>query len=214
MPPRRCLPSWLGRQLHANGGGGLTGVGLMVALQVFWQGPCRGPGKGLAVAPAVIPGKDLAGGLVVLLGWDPAKDHHLLKGVSDLECLHKDLDATTGMSPNPCPMGAVDSRVIRSIGVGRAATARVLLGLLKPPPSKDLAGGSPLRLLCSLWSWPWRHSASPELRPYLGSPPLPCSVWWCPWLRLPCTVIGVQKVYPSFCTPTQVGKTHHRMHHV
>src|SRR4051812_28328740 len=42
---------------------------------------------------------------------------------------------------NPCPMGAVDSRVTRSVGVGRAATARVLLGLLKPPPGKDLAGG-------------------------------------------------------------------------
>ena len=70
-----------------------------------WQGPCRGPGKGLAVTPAVIPGKALAGGLVVLLGWDPAKDHHLLKGVSDLECLHKDLHATTGMSPDPCPWG-------------------------------------------------------------------------------------------------------------
>ena len=34
------------------------------------------------MAPAVIPGKALAGGLVVLLGWDPAKDHHLLKGLA------------------------------------------------------------------------------------------------------------------------------------
>ena len=57
------------------------------------------------MAPAVIPGKALAGGLVVLLGWDPAKDHHLLKGVSDLECLHKDLHATTGMSPESLPHG-------------------------------------------------------------------------------------------------------------
>src|SRR4051812_8927692 len=103
MPPRRCLASWLGWQLHANGGGGVTGVGLMVALRRPWQGPCCGPGKGLAAAPAVIPGKALAGGLVVLLGWDPAKDHHLLKWVSDLECLHKDLHATTGMSPESLP---------------------------------------------------------------------------------------------------------------
>ena len=43
-----------------------------------WQGPRRSPGKGLAVAPAVIPDKALAGGLVVLLGWDLAKGRHLL----------------------------------------------------------------------------------------------------------------------------------------
>ena len=57
------------------------------------------------MAPAVIPGKALAGGLVVLLGWDPARDHHILKGVSDLECLHKDLHAATGMSPESLPFG-------------------------------------------------------------------------------------------------------------
>ena len=62
------------------------GVGLTVALRVPLaraspqprQESCRGPGKGLAVAPAIIPGKALAGGLVVLLGWDPAKGRHLL----------------------------------------------------------------------------------------------------------------------------------------
>src|SRR4051812_20682842 len=69
------------------------------------QGSCRGPGKGLAAVPAVIPDKALVGGLVVLLGWDSAKDHHLLKWVSDLECLHKDLHATTGMSPESFPHG-------------------------------------------------------------------------------------------------------------
>ena len=102
-----------------------------------------------------------------------------------------------GCLPNPCPMGAVDSRVTHSVGVGRAATARVLPGLLKPPPDKDLAGG-PLRPLCSLWSWSWRRSASPELRPYLGSPPLPCSVWWCPWLRLPVHSYRGTKSVPLF----------------
>ena len=68
MLPRRCLPSWLGWQLHANGGG------------VFgWRGPGSGPadalGKGLAGARqgscrgvAVVPGKALAGGLVDFLG--------------------------------------------------------------------------------------------------------------------------------------------------
>ena len=51
-------------------------------------------------------------------------------------------------------MGVVDSRVIRSVGVGRAAAARVLSGppepaparilpgLLKLAPGKDLVGGS------------------------------------------------------------------------
>ena len=45
LPPRRCLPNWLGRQLHANGGRGW-----------IWRGPDGGPtgvlGKGLAGAPA------------------------------------------------------------------------------------------------------------------------------------------------------------------
>ena len=57
------------------------------------------------MAPAVIPGKALVEGLVVVLGWDPARDHHVLMGVSDLECLHKDLQATTGMSPESLPHG-------------------------------------------------------------------------------------------------------------
>src|SRR3954471_19026890 len=65
MPPRRRLPSWLGWQLHANGGGGVTGAGPMVAPRVSLaralprprQGSCRD----LAVAPAAIPGKALAG---------------------------------------------------------------------------------------------------------------------------------------------------------
>ena len=74
-----------------------------------WCGPDGGPtgvlGKGLAVVLAVIPGKALAGGLVVLLGWDPAKGHYLLKWASGLECLHKDLHATTGMSPESLPHG-------------------------------------------------------------------------------------------------------------
>ena len=36
LPPRRCLPNWLGQQLHANGSGGFgIGVGLTVALRVL-----------------------------------------------------------------------------------------------------------------------------------------------------------------------------------
>ena len=68
MLPRRCLPSWLGWQLHVNGGGSLFGAGLAVAplaslARVLPGGPAR-------VLPwhAVVPGKDLAGGLVGFLG--------------------------------------------------------------------------------------------------------------------------------------------------
>ena len=54
-----------------------------------WRGPDSGPagvlGEGLAGGPtrvlswrAVVPGKDLAGGLVAFLCKDPAEDHRLL----------------------------------------------------------------------------------------------------------------------------------------
>ena len=77
MLPRRCLPSWLGWQLHANGGGDLAGAGLAVALlassvRALPGGPAR-------VLPwrAVVPGKDLAGGLVGFLGKDLVEDRRL-----------------------------------------------------------------------------------------------------------------------------------------
>ena len=78
MLPCRCLPSWLGWQLHANGGGDLVGAGLAVAppapsVRALPGGPTR-------VSPwrAVVPGKDLAGGLVDFLGKDLAEDRCLL----------------------------------------------------------------------------------------------------------------------------------------
>ena len=78
MLPRRCLPSCLGRQLHANGGGDLAGAGLAVALLVclagaLLGGPARALPGGLAkVLPwrACVPGKNLAGGLVGFFGED------------------------------------------------------------------------------------------------------------------------------------------------
>ena len=78
MLPRRCLPSWLGWQLHANGGGELVGAGLAVALlsplaRVLSGGPARVlPGGPARVLPwrAGVPGKDLAGGLVGFFGED------------------------------------------------------------------------------------------------------------------------------------------------
>ena len=70
MLPRRCLPSWLGWQLHVNGGGSLVGVGLAVALlaslvRALLGGPAR-------VLPwrAGLPGKDLVGGLAGSFGED------------------------------------------------------------------------------------------------------------------------------------------------
>ena len=44
---------------------------------------------GFAEAPAVIPGKVLAGGLVVFLGWDPAKGCRLLSAYLILNVLTK-----------------------------------------------------------------------------------------------------------------------------
>ena len=78
MLPRRCPPSWLGWQLHVNGSGNLAGAGLAVALLSFLARAL--PGGPARVLPwrAVVPGKDLAGGLVVPLGKDLAEDRCLL----------------------------------------------------------------------------------------------------------------------------------------
>ena len=94
MLPRRCPPSWLGWQLHVNGGGSLVGVGLAMALlaslvraspggpaRVLLCSPTRVLPCGLArVLPwrAVVPGKGLAGGLVAFLAKDLAEDRRLL----------------------------------------------------------------------------------------------------------------------------------------
>ena len=77
MLPRRCLPSWLGWQLHANGGGDLLGAGLAVApltplVRALPGGPAR-----VLLWRAVVPGKDLVGGLVAFLGKDLAEDRCL-----------------------------------------------------------------------------------------------------------------------------------------
>ena len=78
MLPRRCLPSWLGWQLHVNGGGDLVGAGLAVALLASLARAL--PGGPARVLPwrAVVPGKDIAWGLVALLGKDLADDRCLL----------------------------------------------------------------------------------------------------------------------------------------
>ena len=86
MLPRRCAPSWLGWQLHVNGGGSLVGMGLAMALlaslvRALPGGLARVLPCGLArVLPwrAVVPGKGLAVGLVAFLGKDLAEVRRLL----------------------------------------------------------------------------------------------------------------------------------------
>ena len=78
MLPRRCLPSWLGWQLHANGGGDLASVGLEVALLAPLVRALPGSPAWASPWRAVVPGKDLAGGLVAPLCKDLAEDRCLL----------------------------------------------------------------------------------------------------------------------------------------
>src|SRR4051812_22916458 len=74
MLPRRCLPSWLGWQLHVNGGGVLVDAGLAVALLMPSARVLPGTRQGSCRGVAAIPGK----GLVDFLGWDPAEGRRLL----------------------------------------------------------------------------------------------------------------------------------------
>ena len=67
---------------------------------------------------------------------------------------------------------------------GMSCRDKGLAGAARTVSRQGSCWGSSLRPLCSSWSWPWHCSSSLELRSYSGSPPLPCLVWWCPWLRL------------------------------
>ena len=77
----------------------LGSPGLVVALPVSLARAL--PGGPARVLPwrAVVPGKDLAGGLVAFLGKDLAEDRHLL--ILGVPCLHKDLHATMEVPPEP-----------------------------------------------------------------------------------------------------------------
>ena len=156
-------------------------VGLAAACERWWRLGWCGPGSG----PAGVLGEGLAGwpgkGLVVARcrprqgscrgsGGLPrqgscrgssSSNPHLILSVP---CLHKDLHATMEVTPEPWPnviLETVGSRVALSVGVGRAAPARVL-------------PGEPASSLCSLWSWPWRCLGCLVLRLLFGFPPLPC----------------------------------------
>ena len=71
-------PAGLGWQLHANGSGDLVGVGLVVALLASSVRDLPGGPARVLSWRAVVPGKDLAGGLVDFLGKDLAEDRCLL----------------------------------------------------------------------------------------------------------------------------------------
>src|SRR4051812_38890045 len=111
-------------------------VGSAAACERRWRrdwrwsdgGPAGVLGKGLAAAPArVLPGRPLSSPARLLPGalWFPlagipprtiiVQSVHLILNVFTKICI-----PPRGCLPNPCPMGAVDSRVTRSIGVGRA----------------------------------------------------------------------------------------------
>ena len=78
MLPRRCLPSWLGWQLYGNSGGVLADVDLAVALRASSAMVFPGPRQRSCRGIMVVPGKDLAGGIVDFLGQDLAEDRRLL----------------------------------------------------------------------------------------------------------------------------------------
>ena len=56
----------------------LTGMDLMVALQVLLARALPGPRQGSCRGIAVVPGKDLSGGRVDFLGKDLAEERRLL----------------------------------------------------------------------------------------------------------------------------------------
>ena len=173
-------------------------VGSAAACMQWWRFSRRGPdggpagvlGKGLAGAPAgVLPRRLLS---------SPARRLPGAMNVFTKICM-----PPRGCLPNPCPLGAVDSRVICSVGAGRVAAARVLPGLLELSPGKDLAGG--VRFVPFTLRGLGLGVVLVLLSFGLTLAYLPCLAW-CGGIRgsdCPCTVIGVQKVYPSFCTPTK-----------
>ena len=102
------------------------------------------------------------------------------------------------MSPESLPFGGsgLKGDLLRRRGTSRRG--KRLAGAARTVSRQGSCRGSPLRPLCSSWSWPWRRSSSLELRSYPGSPPLPCLVWWCPWLRLPVHSYRGTKSVPLF----------------
>ena len=190
MLPRRCLPSWFGlaaacerrwRLGWCGPGSGPAGV--------LGEGLAGWPGKGLAVAhcrPRQGPCRGSRGfpRQGSCRGSSSSNPHLILS----VPCLHKDLHATMEVPPEPWPnvmLETVGSRVAHSVGVGRAAPARVLPGEHAfPSVLRGLGLGFALIIL--------------SFRLTLAH--LPCSAW-CDRGRgsdCPCTGKGVQKCAPPF----------------
>ena len=102
------------------------------------------------------------------------------------------------MSPESLPLGGNGLKGDLLCRRGMSCRGKGLAGAARTVSRQGSCRGSPLRPLCSSWSWPWRCSSSLELRSYPGSPPLPCLVWWCPWLRLPVHSYRGTKSVPLF----------------
>ena len=185
---RRWRLGWCGSRsgpADALGEGlaGWPGKGLAVACCRPRQGPCRGSGG--------LPRQGSCRG-------SSSSNPHLILNMSSQRsaCHHR------GAFPSPGPtwmmaLGTVGSRVARSVGVGRAAPARVLPGLLRLPRQGSCRGNL-LRpsALCGLGL----GVALVILGFGLTLAHLPCSAW-CDRGRgsdCPCTGKGVQKRTPLF----------------
>ena len=157
MSPRRCLPNWSGRHLHANGGGDLAGVGLAVALLARLARALPGGPTRVLPRHTVIPVKDLAGGLVGFLGKNPAEDSCLPILIRSWLFL---VFTKICMPPRRC-LPSLVPMCLSSVGglkggslswCGRAALARVLPGPLRLPRQGSLSG-KPTSFIRSLWPW-------------------------------------------------------------
>src|SRR3954470_175757 len=148
-----------------------------------WRGLDGGPtgvlGKGFAGAPARVlpwrplssPARLLPGALWSSLAGIPPRIITFLSGYLILNVFTKICMPPRGCLPNPCPIGVVDSRVTSLRRCGASCHGKDLAGLARVVPRQGPCRGGLLCPLCSLWSW--RRSAPLQLRPYLGSPPLP-----------------------------------------
>ena len=208
----------LARQLHVATQVPAQLVGLAAACERWWKLVRRGFGSG----PAGVLGEGLAGwpgkGLAVVCcrprqgpcrgsGGLPrqgscressSSNPHLILNMSSQRsaCHHR------GAFPSPGPtwmmaLGTVGSRVARSVGVGRAAPARVLPG--EPARPSTLCGlGLGVALIILGFGLTLAH--------------LPCSTWCdrgC-GSDCPCTGKGVQKCAPLFVhrhEPSGLGHT-------
>ena len=175
MPPRRCLLSWPGGRTSPHRCSPSWWAGSCVGTAVepwqvgawLWprgclrQGPCRGPGKGLAAASWASPARVLPGGSH---GYprqgscrgSSSSDSHLVLYVLGL---HKDRRRFPSFGSNVVEgVGTLRLKGGSPAGVGQVAPARFLPGLWRPPRQGPCRGSSPrpsaLRVsgLALLWS--------------------------------------------------------------